>query len=126
MTIAQGDERHNCVVELKPGQLCAALSEANRASGTVERVAVRGVLPVHRSELEAGLEQDYTASPYAHRSIFGAQAGLYNWNDLRPGALITGPAVLESETNSCTIPNGWELRIDGFSNAVLRPAEGRA
>jgi N-methylhydantoinase A len=126
MTIAQGDKRRNCVVELKPGQLCAALSDASKAGGMVERVAVRGVLPVHRSELEAAPEQDYTASPYGHRSIFGAQAGLYNWNDLRPGALITGPALVESETNSCTIPAGWELRIDGFSNAVLRPAEGRA
>jgi len=27
--------------------------------------------------------------------------------------------VLESETNTCTIREGWSLHIDGFGNALL-------
>jgi len=42
------------------------------------------------------------------------------WEDLRPGATANGPAVLESATNSCLVPAGWSVRIDGFGNALLQ------
>jgi len=41
------------------------------------------------------------------------------WEHLHPGATMDGPAVLESETNTCTIREGWSLHIDGFGNALL-------
>jgi acetophenone carboxylase len=41
------------------------------------------------------------------------------WEDLRPGARASGPARLESDTNTCTIPAGWSVRIDGYDNAIL-------
>jgi acetophenone carboxylase len=41
------------------------------------------------------------------------------WEDLKPGASAHGPTRLESDTNTCTVPAGWSLRIDGYDNAIL-------
>ena len=42
------------------------------------------------------------------------------WEELRPGATASGPVRLESDTNTCSIPAGWAMRIDGFNNAILQ------
>ena len=41
------------------------------------------------------------------------------WEQLKPGATAGGPARLESDTNTCTVPDGWSVRIDGYDNAIL-------
>jgi acetophenone carboxylase len=41
------------------------------------------------------------------------------WEDLKPGATASGPTRLESDTNTCTVPDGWAVRIDGYENAIL-------
>jgi N-methylhydantoinase A/oxoprolinase/acetone carboxylase beta subunit len=38
---------------------------------------------------------------------------------LHPGVTVRGPARLESDTNTCTVPPGWDVRIDGYDNAIL-------
>lgn len=55
--------------------------------------------------------------------VLGEEVGVYDWADLSPGATISGPAMLESETNTCYVADGWKLRMDGFGNAVLRKGE---
>jgi N-methylhydantoinase A len=125
VTVTGGGQTRNWTVEMQQEKLQDALSEARSANGgVVERVAVRGVSSVPRVDLEASAEQRYEAEPPDQRTVLGEQAGLYDWNDLTPGAVITGPAVLESETNTGTIPADWELQVDGFGNAVLRRARG--
>jgi N-methylhydantoinase A len=125
LSVAGHDRRQNWILEPQPEKLREVLSGAHSANGgVVERVAVRGVLPVPCLELEAAPEQQYPAQPYDQRQVFGQQAGLYDWNDLTPGAVITGPAVLESATNTCTIPAGWALQLDGFDNAMVRQTKG--
>jgi N-methylhydantoinase A len=125
LSVAGHDQRQNWILEPQPEKLREVLSGAHSANGgVVERVAVRGVLPVPCLELEAAPEQQYPAQPYDQRQVFGQQAGLYDWNDLTPGAVITGPAVLESATNTCTIPAGWALQLDGFDNAMVRQTKG--
>jgi N-methylhydantoinase A/oxoprolinase/acetone carboxylase beta subunit len=42
------------------------------------------------------------------------------WEQLKPGAMASGPTRLESDTNTCTIPAGWSMRIDGYDNAILQ------
>jgi len=42
------------------------------------------------------------------------------WEDLKPGATASGPVRLESDTNTCSIPAGWAVRIDGYDNAILQ------
>jgi N-methylhydantoinase A/oxoprolinase/acetone carboxylase beta subunit len=41
------------------------------------------------------------------------------WEELKPGALASGPTRLESDTNTCAVPSGWAVRIDGYDNAIL-------
>ncbi len=42
------------------------------------------------------------------------------WEELKPGATASGPVRLESDTNTCSIPAGWAVRIDGYDNAILQ------
>jgi N-methylhydantoinase A len=87
--------------------------------GVVERVCVRGLSPVPRYEPRSEPADAHSAPVAGRRTIAGRDAAVLTWEDLRPGATADGPAVLESETNTCTIPAGWSLHIDGFGNALL-------
>ncbi len=120
VTVANGSTR-NLTFELEPEAVKAALSEAG--SGTIERVAVRGVLPVPRLEPTEEPSRPHDAQPGSNRTVLGEEARVYDWADLSPGAAISGPAMLESETNTCYVADGWKLRMDGFGNAVLRKGE---
>ncbi len=90
-----------------------------RGGGVVERVRVRGLSPVPRYEPASEPGDTHSAPVAGRRTIAGRDAAVLTWEDLRPGATTDGPAVLESETNTCTIPEGWSLHIDGFGNALL-------
>jgi acetophenone carboxylase len=73
-----------------------------------DRVTVRGYSPVP------------TYAPQPKPDSGGPVSGdVLVWEELAPGATATGPARLESETNSCAIPAGWSARIDGYDNAIL-------
>jgi acetophenone carboxylase len=76
-----------------------------------DRVTVRGYSPV----------PTYAPEPQTETSATVAGDVLV-WEDLAPGTTATGPARLESETNSCAIPAGWTVRIDGHNNAILEAA----
>jgi N-methylhydantoinase A len=121
VTVANGRTR-NLTFELEPERVKTALSEAG--SGIIERVAIRGVSPVPRIELTEKPGQPYDAEPRDSRRVLDKEAGVYDWNDLSAGATITGPAMLESDTNTCHIADGWTLQMDGFGNAVLQKANG--
>lgn len=121
VTVANGDTR-NLSLDLDEGRIKAALSEAG--GGVVERVAVRGVSPVPRIELSEEAGEAHRASPVGKRGVLGEDAGVYDWDDLSAGATISGPAMLESETNTCHVPAGWALRVDGFGNGVLEREVG--
>ena len=73
-----------------------------------DRVTVRGYSPVPTFEPQPRAETPTTVS-----------GEVLNWDDLAPGARANGPARLESETNSCAVPAGWSVRIDGYANAIL-------
>jgi N-methylhydantoinase A len=73
-----------------------------------DRVTVRGYAPVP------------TYAPQAHTETEHAVGGdVLIWEGLSAGTTASGPARLESDTNSCTIPAGWTVRIDGYGNAIL-------
>jgi N-methylhydantoinase A len=48
------------------------------------------------------------------------KARIYKWESLQPGATVRGCALLESETSTYFVPEGWSLTIDSFGNAQLR------
>lgn len=96
-----------------------AIESLRADGGIVERVRVRGLSPVPRYEPSPAPADAHPAPAAGTRAIAGREGNVLTWEDLRPGATATGPAVLESETNTCTIPAGWSLQIDGFGNALL-------
>lgn len=126
ITVASGAQTRSWTVPAEPGAVRAALDEALGGGGVVQRVAVRGVSPVPRFEPEAMPAAGRAAEPYGQRAVCGDLAGLYDWDELAPGAVVPGPAVLESETNTCTVPAGWMLSVDAFGNGVIRRAKGGA
>jgi acetophenone carboxylase len=73
-----------------------------------DRVTVRGYSPV----------PTYAPQP-REETPARASGDVLLWEDLSPGTTAAGPARLESETNSCSIPAGWSVRIDGHANAIL-------
>jgi len=76
-----------------------------------DRVTVRGYSPV----------PTYAPRPQAETGA-AVEGDVLIWEDLAPGSTATGPARLESETNSCAIPAGWAVRVDGHHNAILEQA----
>jgi acetophenone carboxylase len=76
-----------------------------------DRVTVRGYSPV----------PTYVPHPQGEHHHRVERAQLV-WEDLEPGATAAGPARLESDTNSCMVPEGWAVRIDGYGNAILERA----
>jgi acetophenone carboxylase len=76
-----------------------------------DRVTVRGYSPVP------------TYAPQPEPDTGGAVTGdVLVWEQLEPGSRAAGPARLESDTNTCTIPAGWTVRVDGYDNAILETA----
>lgn len=102
------------------GEAIASLRDSG--GGVVERVCVRGLSPVPRYEPQPEPTDHHAAPVASKRTIAGVDADVLTWEHQHPGATATGPAVLESETNTCTIPAGWSLQIDGFGNALLARA----
>ncbi|QRR02357.1 hydantoinase B/oxoprolinase family protein [Dyadobacter sandarakinus] len=47
------------------------------------------------------------------------KTGLYDWDELQPGAELEGPAVLLNSTSTAYIPAGWKLVIQENRDAVL-------
>ena len=75
------------------------------------RVTVRGYAPVP------------TFAPEPKPETGGTVDGdVLVWEQLEPGSRAQGPARLESDTNTCAIPAGWAVRIDGHNNAILERA----
>lgn len=119
-----GDGGRSRTVEAKPAEVAAALAGLRRSGSVLERVAVRGAYTVPRFEPEPSALERYEPQRQGERHLLGTQAAIYDWEQLKPGALVRGPAVLESGTNTCTVPDGWALEVDGLLNGVLRCEEG--
>ncbi|MBV9425601.1 MAG: hydantoinase/oxoprolinase family protein [Solirubrobacterales bacterium] len=113
-------ERHELPSD--PGAARGVVASLGPAGGIVDRVCVRGLSPVPRFEPTPEPVKEHLAEPAGTRAAAGREVKVLTWESLAPGAQANGPAVLESETNSCAIPAGWSVQIDGFGNALLRRA----
>jgi N-methylhydantoinase A len=54
----------------------------------------------------------------------GARAvvtALYERDRLDPGAMLTGPAIVEQFDATTAVPPGWRACVDGFRNLILSP-----
>jgi len=119
MTVARDGRAEVRPLPLDPSAIPSTVDSLRAGGGIVERVCVRGLSPVPRYEPHPERADVHAASVAGKRTIGGAAADVLAWEHQHPGATAIGPAVLESETNTCTIPEGWSMRIDGFGNALL-------
>jgi N-methylhydantoinase A/oxoprolinase/acetone carboxylase beta subunit len=76
--------------------------------------AVRQAAPVEMPRDEASSEP---ARPAGHAEVRWPGAGritteLYTREDLRPGATLAGPALVEAPETTCAVPPGWTARLD--------------
>lgn len=46
-------------------------------------------------------------------------ANIYQWEALRAGARIVGPALVVSQNSTSVVPGGWQFRLDKHNHAVL-------
>lgn len=46
-------------------------------------------------------------------------ASVYQWEKLRPGATLAGPALIVSENSTTAVPDGWQFELDQYNHALV-------
>jgi len=78
----------------------------------------------------APLPSELSSPPEAmmgQRPVYFDDAGgfvscdIYHRAMLAPGSAIDGPAILENLDSTVVIDPGWQARIDGYGNCIMRP-----
>ena len=71
------------------------------------------------------------ATPFAERPLFDREKGehrpvpLYRRADLRPGATLTGPAIIAEDETTTLVPGSWRVRVDPSDTIVMtKQADG--
>jgi len=124
LTLLDGDTSTEWRGSPEPAEIASALGAAT--GRTIQRVAVRGSYPMPSPELRREpIEAESHPQPVAERAAGAGTLAVFDWDALVPGSVLSGPSILESDTNTCTVPAGWSLAIDELGNARLEPTEGR-
>ena len=83
---------------------------------------IASVLP-HTKKNRAIQTKRYKPVPEkTQRMISGAKkkkGNVYRWEDLKPGAVVTGPALVISGNSTTFVEDQWEWSLDGVNNAHL-------
>jgi N-methylhydantoinase A len=108
---------------VEPATVATGLAQAP-AGSVVQRVKVRGASATPHFELPHVAPEAHDADPAGTRAAPAGELAIYDWASLRPGATLTGPAMLESNTHSCVVPAGWQATVNGYNDAVLSRASG--
>lgn len=88
---------------------------------------VRAVVPVEKPEPVRDRPAPTRPEPTGRRSVFFAETGAHadvaehRWEDLRPGAEVDGPAIVEGAATSIVVPPAWRATLDTMRNVVLEP-----
>jgi acetophenone carboxylase len=122
-----GDDGESLAVSgpVGPGTIADALSKAP-AGSVVQRLKVRGASVAPHFDLAHVEPEPHAAEAAGVREAHAGRLEVYDWASLRPGATLTGPAMLESNTHSCMVPEGWQATINGYNDAVLARASGES
>jgi acetophenone carboxylase len=127
------EEQGERLVELDSGAETFAPALERLAGGdgharVIERATVVAVCPVPRYEPPRLKSERHSPEPTGRRRVLTAageaDAAIFDWDALRPGAVVQGPAVLEASANTCTVPAGWRVEVDGYGNGLLTRVEG--
>ncbi|MCS7246565.1 MAG: hydantoinase/oxoprolinase family protein [Thermomicrobium sp.] len=96
---------------------------------TVVNVRLRVIVPSAKSTLEPVVTPDLWApTPTdervvtfgSHRQPIRERVPFFSRDDLGPGALLVGPAVISQYDSTVVVPPGWRGVVDGNGTIVLR------
>ncbi len=88
---------------------------------------LRAVVPVDKPEPLRDRPAPYGPSPVGTRDVFFVENGQhrpvsqYRWENLRPGASIAHPAIIEGAATSIVVPPGWAVMLDTMRNVLISP-----
>jgi N-methylhydantoinase A/oxoprolinase/acetone carboxylase beta subunit len=91
----------------------------------LELVRVRVKKPIPRaacSQKSAPASAPASASMGKRTVAYGSSRGeadLYKWESLQPGSRLHGCCILEAESSTYFVPEGWMLEIDRYGNAQV-------
>jgi N-methylhydantoinase A len=107
------DLRESLNFDSQPGDSC------------LELVRVRVKKPIARAaftQKSAPASAPASASMGKRTVVYGStrgEADLYQWESLQPGSRLQGCCILEAESSTYFVPEGWTLEIDRYGNAQL-------
>ncbi|MEW6637818.1 MAG: hydantoinase/oxoprolinase family protein [Actinomycetota bacterium] len=87
------------------------------------KVAAIGRIP--KPELPYAEPEAHEPEPAGHRdAVFGegetVKTAIYSRDALSPGAMISGPAIVEQLDSTVIVPPGDTAEVDGYSNIIVR------
>jgi N-methylhydantoinase A len=87
------------------------------------KVTTIGTIPKPELPREETVEHEPEAKEH-RETLFGDEgkvsAAVYRRDDLRPGAKIAGPAIIEQLDSMVVVPPEDEAEVDGYSNVIIR------
>jgi N-methylhydantoinase A len=86
------------------------------------KVTAVGLTP--KPELPKEEVEEHEPEPATHREVVFGDGGavrtaIFHRDDLRPGARIEGPAIVEQLDTTVVVPPGDEAEVDGYSNLLI-------
>jgi len=111
------------VEELSQAIQSASAASLSAASIDLFRLRVKKEIAKPRLLERSREGSDPSSARLGRRRVFwGSRSGnaeIYRWESLAPGHRIRGCAVLEGESTTYFIPEGWTMTVDGYQNAQL-------
>lgn len=89
----------------------------------VESIRVLLAVPGSLVSKKKRINKKYKPEPSRFIKIFfhgWKKAGLFAWESLRPGAVISGPALLVSQNSTTLINPGWRFSLDQYNHGILQ------
>jgi N-methylhydantoinase A len=119
LTVGSGSGDSAFTVEGVPQELSVLLDRVREHGTNLVRLAVRGTVAMPHADARPHQHTAGSPEPFAMRDVRGRQAACYDWDQLGPGDQIRGPAMLETGTNTVSVPPGFQLRIDEHLNGIV-------
>lgn len=103
------------------------LEQARASSGTsdpgdVVVVQLKSNFNIQSHGLREKAKDGSPASPTMRSIAFDgdlADAPVYRWEEMQVGQAIEGPALINGDTLTCPVPQGWAVTVDHFGNGKL-------
>ncbi|MBX2899230.1 MAG: hydantoinase B/oxoprolinase family protein [Cyclobacteriaceae bacterium] len=102
------------------------------AQRQIEVESVRLVVMVkgYRSKRNAAPVRRYKPKFVQHQKLYVAgkwvPAPVFEWEQLKPGATLNGPALVVSKNSTTVVPPGWRFALDRHNHALLTESKKKA